>query len=1543
MVARGFVGNEKYAAWRRTVTEPSRPEPPSLPEHDGHDDMAEGLRAAFGGELPPQRSSVHRVLQEKTGSRLDLHLHDRDEESDVPVKIDDEAKALRDPSGRYQVLGEIGRGGVGVVYKGRDQDLGRDVAIKVLRPEHVSRPEILERFVEEAQIGGQLQHPGIVPVYEIGLQAGERPYFAMKLVKGQTLAQLLAQRKSPDDDRRRFLGIFEQVCQTIAYAHARRVVHRDIKPHNVMLGSFGEVQVVDWGFAKVLPLASVEGPALPKASATASVILTVRSDPKKGSHSVAGSMMGTPAYMPPEQALGDVEHMDQRSDVFGLGAMLCEILTGQPPYLAADDDLVLQAARADLQGAYTRLEKCGADAVLIALCRQCLSPARQKRPDSAKQVAEAIAQYLTSVEERARQAQIHAAESKVRARSTVMLSAAAVVVLVLGGGGYLYLQREAQTRRDQANQRVATALNEANVRLGEARAKEPPDLALWARAADAADQARQLASDSDVGGEERSHAGILVAAVHDEQAGAVAAAARLDKDAAMQQRLLDVRTQRLDEQRKDYMLQENRRRERGYAAAFGNYLDGRDLTTIRPEESAQLLSGRIAVDLATGMDGWCSSPRYLVLNDPKSPPDPGITSRLGDVACAIDPDPWRIRLRAALAAKDRDHNAIVALHREADLDSLPATSLQLLAGALYDVGDSAAAQAVYERACERFPTDFSCVFQLGLLLANAERFAEAEPCFRIAHSLRPDMHETMHLLGKVLRGLGDHHAVERIFRQLVEIQPKEAHWPFEVGLTLRSLGRLSEAIACFQRAVELDPKDGLLYVNLGLCLDQLGRTDDAIAAYRRAIEVDPQNADPHTNLAGLLASQGKLDEAIASMQRAIELAPKDPHVHYNLGNFLKNQGRFDAAVAPLQRALELGPKDAWSLDCLGSVLVAQGRLDDAVASYRRAIEADPKAPGPHYNLGIALGLQNKVDDSVASYRRAIELDPQDARFHMNLGNLLKIRGELDEATASFRRAASIWSGKHDAESVEWNAKAVRAAAGHEPWIQRRDRLLAVLRGEILSTNTTELSDAAHLGYERGDYQLSICAYQRAIELAPEEAPSRYNLGVDFERLGRVKDAIANYERAIQLDPNQAPFHVSLASMLLKQGELDDAIGCLRTSLDLDPTNVAGWSLLCKALTQQGETDEAIACARKAVELAPTQWQPMDQLGVVLHAAGRVDDAITCFRKVVELDLGFANAHHNLGAALVRSGRPANAVPSYRKAVELAPDNAQFHLDLALALQNVGKHDEAIECFRKTVALDPTKFIAHYNLGWEHQDKHRWDEAIASYRKTIELDPTHAEAHCNLAMCLQNKGRLAEALQIMRCGHELGSKRAGWAYPSAEWVRTAEMRAELEAKLPELFAGKIQPVDNAERLEYVTLCGVKGLHHAAARLSSEAFAADPRLADDLDARHRYDAAISAAQAGTGRSEDSKPLDEPERARLRKQSLDWLRADLAQHARKLETGKPQDRAAAQAALREWQEEPDLACIRDPATLASLPPEERDAFGRLWADVAELLRSR
>src|SRR6478736_10105848 len=158
---------------------------------------------------------------------------------------------------RYRIDGEIARGGMGAVLMGRDPDLGRDVAIKVLRDDLGGRPEMVRRFVEEAQIGGQLQHPGIVPIYELGTFADRRPFFSMKLVRGQTLAELLADRPSPEAELPRFLSIFEAIAQTMAYAHTRGVIHRDLKPSNVMVGSFGEVQLMDWGLARVLPRGGV--------------------------------------------------------------------------------------------------------------------------------------------------------------------------------------------------------------------------------------------------------------------------------------------------------------------------------------------------------------------------------------------------------------------------------------------------------------------------------------------------------------------------------------------------------------------------------------------------------------------------------------------------------------------------------------------------------------------------------------------------------------------------------------------------------------------------------------------------------------------------------------------------------------------------------------------------------------------------------------------------------------------------------------------------------------------------------------------------------------------------------------------------------------------------------------------------------------------------------------------------------------------------------------------------------------------------------------
>ena len=276
-----------------------------------------------------------------------------------------------DATVRYRIDGEIARGGMGAVLKGRDPDLGRDVALKVLREDHRDKPDLIRRFIEEAQIGGQLQHPGIVPIYELGTFTDRRPFFSMKLVKGQTLAERLDDRAAPADDLPRLLSIYEAICQTVAYAHARGVIHRDLKPSNVMVGSFGEVQVMDWGLAKVLPRGGVVDDARAGVSGREeTVIATARSGSDEPGLSHAGSVMGTPSYMAPEQARGEVDQVDERADVFALGSILCEVLTGAPAFRGRSaGEIQRNAAVGDTADALARLDRCGADVELVAIAK----------------------------------------------------------------------------------------------------------------------------------------------------------------------------------------------------------------------------------------------------------------------------------------------------------------------------------------------------------------------------------------------------------------------------------------------------------------------------------------------------------------------------------------------------------------------------------------------------------------------------------------------------------------------------------------------------------------------------------------------------------------------------------------------------------------------------------------------------------------------------------------------------------------------------------------------------------------------------------------------------------------------------------------------------------------------------------------------------------------------------------------------------------------------------------------------------------------------
>ncbi len=241
-----------------------------------------------------------------------------DEVADAAFSCSDAMPDLGiDRRNRYQLLGEIARGGMGSVIKGRDVDLGRDLAIKVQLEAHRNDPEKLHRFIDEAQIGGQLQHPGIVPIYDLGRLSDNRVFFAMKLIQGRTLSTLLSERPKPSADLPRFLGIFDQVCHAMAYAHARGVIHRDLKPSNIMVGGFGEVQVMDWGLAKVLREDDASEHKEESDESCEGAVRTLRSA-SEVSESRGGFPMGTFCYMSPEQARGEHDRLDGRTDVFSL-------------------------------------------------------------------------------------------------------------------------------------------------------------------------------------------------------------------------------------------------------------------------------------------------------------------------------------------------------------------------------------------------------------------------------------------------------------------------------------------------------------------------------------------------------------------------------------------------------------------------------------------------------------------------------------------------------------------------------------------------------------------------------------------------------------------------------------------------------------------------------------------------------------------------------------------------------------------------------------------------------------------------------------------------------------------------------------------------------------------------------------------------------------------------------------------------------------------------------------------------------------------------
>jgi serine/threonine-protein kinase len=361
--------------------------------------------------------------------------------------------------GRFALSRLHATGGIGRVWLAHDDALGRDIALKELRPERAGQPAVTARFLQEARITGQLEHPGVVPIYEVGRRPDDQqPFYTMRFVRGRTLAEAAAAyhtRRARGEagplELRALLGAFVGVCNAVAYAHSRGVLHRDLKPQNVVLGDFGEVIVLDWGLARLLgqPDGEAEEALLPIVAAGAAEA------------TVQGQVLGTPAYMAPEQAEGRLDQLGPSTDVYGLGAILYEVLCGRPPFAGSETTAVLRRVIHEPPPRPRELA-AGTPRALEAVCLKALAKEPAQRYVSARALAAEVEHWLAG-EPVAAYREPWPARLARWGRRHRPLVAAALALLLTGVAalvaGIVVVNGERQ-RTEQARQRTRAALDE---------------------------------------------------------------------------------------------------------------------------------------------------------------------------------------------------------------------------------------------------------------------------------------------------------------------------------------------------------------------------------------------------------------------------------------------------------------------------------------------------------------------------------------------------------------------------------------------------------------------------------------------------------------------------------------------------------------------------------------------------------------------------------------------------------------------------------------------------------------------------------------------------------------------------------------------------------------------------------------------------------------------------------------------------------------------------------------------------------------------------
>ncbi|MFI5455364.1 MAG: tetratricopeptide repeat protein [Isosphaerales bacterium] len=899
------------------------------------------------------------------------------------------------------------RGGLGEVFLAHDQELNREVALKEIQSKYADRPDSRVRFLIEAEITGNLEHPGIVPVYSLSQDANGRPFYVMRFIRGESLDEVIKKFHSSGDLAqgehslvfRQLLERFVAVCNTIAFAHSRRVLHRDLKPANVMLGPYGETLVVDWGLAKQLGRTDVIDAVQPSTGSSGS--------PRASAETISGSAIGTPSFMSPEQSLGQLDRLGPASDVYSLGATLYVLLTGREPFMGAG---VVEILKRVQKGDYPhpRTVNRAIPPPLEAICMKAMALRPEDRYESARPLADEIEHWLADEPVSAYREPWRSRLARLARRHRTWTQAGAVALCVVAIVAVLSAlivnsarRREHLARVREHQQRLLTEKlsMERQERLQGMRME---GAALFRQGEDALERQDWRTA--------RLHLAKVLAMTRPEPELADLTSRALRLQSETEQRLV---AQEAGQTARDNYRQFQKLRDD--ALFHGTLFTGLDLAT-NLEATRAAARGALAL---YGMDGDGSTspivPRaslsaleqdevrtgchelLLVLADAEATawPDPGPDDRRARARRAL-----RIIERAgALGTPTRSYHSRRAKyleqlgdHRGAHEESARAAMIEpalavdffLLGEQAYKQSSLDQARRFFERGLRERPDYFWAQYFLAVchLKADPPRPSEAKAHLTASLSRRPDFAWIYLLRGYADGELGEFTEAESDFDRALQLgsDPGVRYGVLvNRGGTRIRQGNYAPAIADLTEAVRLKPRQDQAHANLGLAFAGQKRWDAAIEQLNIAIGLAPEQAVLHRNRALIHLSRQDHGAALRDFGEAIHLAPGPSRTlasdHAYRGRILHRQKRWKEALAAFEAALELQPDDREVERLRAETLIALGRGTDAIQAFNRYLDSSNTDPNALRQRGFERARMSDAAGALADFTRALALDP----------------------------------------------------------------------------------------------------------------------------------------------------------------------------------------------------------------------------------------------------------------------------------------------------------------------------------------------------------------------------------------------------------------------------------------------------------------------------------------------------------------------------------------------------------------------------------------